>query len=186
MEKPFVRLHQIIVEFHLNLFYAPVGCLESHVTSMDVYRPGLQLVGFYDHFDAGSIQVLGKVEWAFLQGLDSHQRERVFELLFEKKIPLLIFARDYEPFPECLAMAEKYGVPVAGSGEYTTDLMAAMSMSVPGAFVPARSLELSKAFPWNMCETSNPLLWQRVFDFPFFVIHKKPARFFGQAFSFTS
>ena len=105
MEKPFVKLHQIIDEFHLNLFYAPVGCLESHVTSMDVYRPGLQLVGFYDHFDAGSIQVLGKVEWAFLQGLDSHQRERVFELLFEKKIPLLIFARDYEPFPECLAMA---------------------------------------------------------------------------------
>ena len=47
-----------------------------------------------------------------------------------------------------------------------------MSMSVPGAFVPARSLELSKTFPWNMCETSNPLLWQRVFDFPFFVIHK--------------
>lgn len=55
MEKPFVKLHQIIDEFHLNLFYAPAGCLESHVTSMDVYRPGLQLVGFYDHFDAGSI-----------------------------------------------------------------------------------------------------------------------------------
>ena len=46
MEKPFVKLHQIIDEFHLNLFYAPAGCLESHVTSMDVYRPGLQLVGF--------------------------------------------------------------------------------------------------------------------------------------------
>ena len=130
MEKPFVKLHQIIDEFHLNLFYAPAGCLESHVTSMDVYRPGLQLVGFYDHFDAGSIQVLGKVEWAFLQGLDPHQREKVFEQLFEKKIPLLIFARDYQPSPECLAMAEKYGVPVAGSGEYTTDLMAAMTSSL--------------------------------------------------------
>ena len=140
MEKPFVKLHQIIDEFHLNLFYAPAGCLESHVTSMDVYRPGLQLVGFYDHFDAGSIQVLGKVEWAFLQGLDSHQRERVFELLFEKKIPLLIFARDYQPSPECLAMAEKYGVPVAGSGEYTTDLMAAMTSSLHVHLGPTTTL----------------------------------------------
>lgn len=140
MEKPFVKLHQIIDEFHLNLFYAPAGCLESHVTSMDVYRPGLQLVGFYDHFDAGSIQVLGKVEWAFLQGLDPHQREKVFEQLFEKKIPLLIFARDYQPSPECLAMAEKYGVPVAGSGEYTTDLMAAMTSSLHVHLGPTTTL----------------------------------------------
>ena len=140
MEKPFVKLHQIIDEFHLNLFYAPAGCLESHVTSMDVYRPGLQLVGFYDHFDAGSIQVLGKVEWAFLQGLDSHQREKVFEQLFEKKIPLLIFARDYQPSPECLAMAEKYGVPVAGSAEYTTDLMAAMTSSLHVHLGPTTTL----------------------------------------------
>ena len=116
------------------------GYVSDVYKRQDVYRPGLQLVGFYDHFDAGSIQVLGKVEWAFLQGLDSHQRERVFELLFEKKIPLLIFARDYEPFPECLAMAEKYGVPVAGSGEYTTDLMAAMTSSLHVHLGPTTTL----------------------------------------------
>ena len=99
MEKAFVKLHQILDEFELRLCYAPPDCLESHVTSMDIYRPGLQLVGFYDYFDATSIQVMGKVEWAFLESLDSEQRTKVFDSLLSKHIPLLIFARDYEPFP---------------------------------------------------------------------------------------
>ena len=67
MEKPFVKLHQLKDEFRLNIFYAPEGAMDSPIYSMDVYRPGLQLVGFYDHFDARSIQVLGKTEWMFLQ-----------------------------------------------------------------------------------------------------------------------
>ena len=75
-----------------------------------------------------------------MQGLDPHQREKVFEQLFEKKIPLLIFARDYQPSPECLAMAEKYGVPVAGSAEYTTDLMAAMTSSLHVHLGPTTTL----------------------------------------------
>ena len=133
-------LSQLVKDFDLEVVYKGLDYDTRMITIPDVNRPALQLVGFYDHFDADSIQVLGKVEWAFLQGLDSHQRERVFELLFEKKIPLLIFARDYEPFPECLAMAEKYGVPVAGSGEYTTDLMAAMTSSLHVHLGPATTL----------------------------------------------
>ncbi len=140
MEKQFVQLHQIIDEFHLKLFYSPTDCLESHVTSMDVYRPGLQLVGFFEHFDASSIQIMGKVEWAFLEGLDSQQRLLVFDKLFGRKITLLIFARDYQPFDECIAMAEKHGVPVAGSGEFTTDLMAAMTSSLHVHLGPTTTL----------------------------------------------
>ena len=140
MEKAFVKLHQILDEFELRLCYAPPDCLESHVTSMDIYRPGLQLVGFYDYFDATSIQVMGKVEWAFLESLDSEQRTKVFDSLLSKHIPLLIFARDYEPFPECLAMAERYQVPVARSSSPTKDLMAAMTSSLHVHLGPTTTL----------------------------------------------
>lgn len=140
MDKPFVKLHQLIDEFHLTPFYVPDGAMDAPIFSMDVYRPGLQLVGFYDHFNADSIQVLGKVEWAFLQSLTAQQRTDCFEGLFQRGIPLVIFARGYRPSEECLMMARQYGVPVAGSDEFTTDLIAAMTASLHVHLGPTTTL----------------------------------------------
>lgn len=140
MDKPFVKLHQLMDEFRLKVFYAPEGAMDSSIYSMNVYRPGLQLVGFYDHFNAGSVQVLGKVEWAFLQSLTAQKRAEAFEELFRRNIPLLIFSRGYQPSEECLEMARKYAVPVAGSDEFTADLIAAMTASLHVHLGPVTTL----------------------------------------------
>ncbi len=140
MDKPFVKLHQLKDEFRLNIFHAPEGAMDSPIYSMDVYRPGLQLVGFYEHFDARSIQILGKTEWAFLQSLTPQKRAEAFRGLFERKIPLLSFSRGYQPSEGCLETARLYGTPVAGSDEFTSDLIAAMTASLHVHLGPVTTL----------------------------------------------
>ncbi len=37
------------------------------ITNTDVNRPGLQMVGFFDYFDNSRIQIMGKVEFTYLE-----------------------------------------------------------------------------------------------------------------------
>ncbi|WP_458861705.1 HPr(Ser) kinase/phosphatase [Acidaminobacterium chupaoyuni] len=128
--KPFVKMHQIVDEFKLEVRWAPTDFEEIHITNVDVNRPALQLTGFYDHFDNTGIQTIGMVEYAYLEGLSSEERCKSFAGLFEKKIPLLVFARGYEPFSECYEMAKKYLIPIAVTQENTMEFTAALSASL--------------------------------------------------------
>lgn len=48
----FVTLDKIIKEMELETVYLPQDASEIQITRSDVTRPGLQLAGFFDHFEA--------------------------------------------------------------------------------------------------------------------------------------
>ena len=74
---------------------------------MDVNRPGLQLVGYYDYFDPRRLQVIGMAENKMLEGMDPEKRLESFQQFFSYDIPALVVSRDLDVYPECLAMARK-------------------------------------------------------------------------------
>ena len=43
------------------------GPAKIFISNIDVNRPGLQLAGFYEYFDKGRIQIIGKAETAYLE-----------------------------------------------------------------------------------------------------------------------
>ena len=122
----FVRLGDIVKEFELEMIVAPEGYEDIPITADDVNRPGLQLVGFFDYFDDRRLQMLGKVENTYLDQLTSEERMVVFENLLRRKVPGLIVTRGLDPYPECVAMAEKYGVPLLRSIEPTSYIMSSL------------------------------------------------------------
>ena len=89
-------------------------------------RPGLQLAGFFDHFEPMRLQVLGNVETSYLQKLSSEQRAIIFDHLFSYKIPALVIARNLEPLPECLEMAKKHDITVLRSHETTSYIVSSL------------------------------------------------------------
>ena len=107
--KPSIRLGTIIDSFGLEVLYGPEGYREQEITTEDVNRSGMQLTGFFDYFDENRIQMIGLVETSYLEGLTSRERRHRFDQLLSYQVPALILARNLEPFPECLEMAEKYG-----------------------------------------------------------------------------
>ena len=64
-----VSLDSIIDEFQLEKIYYPEKTEPILIDRKEVNRPGLQLAGFFDHFDALRIQIVGKVEYHYLLGL---------------------------------------------------------------------------------------------------------------------
>lgn len=50
----------------------------SRLTVADVARPGLQLAGYFDHFEPMRLQVIGNVEESYLQKLTATERAMIF------------------------------------------------------------------------------------------------------------
>ncbi|MBC8535122.1 HPr(Ser) kinase/phosphatase [Feifania hominis] len=120
-----VLLEDFIREFSLETIHMPEGGEKNRIYSPDVNRPGLQLVGFFDYFDNERLQVLGNVETSFLSGLSSDQITQSADLLFSKKVPAVIIARELDVMPELLEAAVKYGVPLLRTKDSTSFFISA-------------------------------------------------------------
>ena len=103
-----VLLSELVSEFNLDFFYKSTDFDKIRVTVDDISRPGLHLAGFFDHYEPMRVYVCGTVETAYLQKLSPEERIIIFDHFLSYKCPALIFARGFEPMPECLEMAKKY------------------------------------------------------------------------------
>lgn len=121
-----VKLGKIVKEFDLEVLRGAEGYEERRIETEDINRPGLQLTGFFDYFDPSRLQVIGKVETTYLEGLSPQQRRDSFEQLLSQDITALIIARGIEPFPECMEMAEKYDRTILRSQETTSTLISTL------------------------------------------------------------
>ncbi|MDO5558255.1 MAG: HPr(Ser) kinase/phosphatase [Oscillospiraceae bacterium] len=121
-----VSLQKIIDEFKLEVLYLPKDANEIMISENEINRPGLQLMYFYEYFNPERIQVLGKMEFAYLSSIEPSEREKIFDKLFSHKIPALIITRELECFEEVTVLAEKHGIPVLRSKDSTSNFVAAL------------------------------------------------------------
>lgn len=96
---------------------------EMLLTTVNVNRPGLLLAGFEDYFGEKRIQVMGNVEYYYLQSCTKEERYDKLESLFERKIPCIILSKNIEPFEELIEISQKYDVPLFKSNKLTSQLV---------------------------------------------------------------
>ncbi len=113
-------LQKIIDEFRLRIDYMPENGGNRLISTNDTNRPGLQFSGFYEYFDNKRIQVMGNMEYAYLNSLSPEARRNSIENLFGYHFPALILTRGLEPFPEMKELAAQYEIPIFGSEESTS------------------------------------------------------------------
>ena len=117
-----IFLSQIVEHFELEVVYDSGDINERRITVADVTRPGLQLAGYYDHFGPDRLQIVGNMEYAFLDNLTSEDRKKSVLTLFEKQIPALIITRNHKVQPEILEAAEETKTPILRTGDATSEL----------------------------------------------------------------
>ena len=121
-----VSLQKVIDEFKLETIYIHKNAEEILIDENDVNRPGLQLMGFYEYFNPERIQIIGKMEFAYLSTIDEKTRYERLELLFAQKLPALIITRELPYFDEMLELSKKYEVPLLRSKESTSNFMSGL------------------------------------------------------------
>ena len=121
-----VALSKIIKECQLSEVYLPREASDIEITLAEVNRPGLQLGGFFDHYEPGRIQVIGKVEYRYLTGLDEKERFEKIDAFLSHGAATVIFSSDLEIFEEFKELCKKYAVPLLLGSMGTSELMATL------------------------------------------------------------
>lgn len=131
-----VPLSTLVQEFHLEVAYAATDYESICLTVEDVARPGLQLAGYFDHFEPVRLQVMGNVEASYLQKLSAEERQNIFDRLFSYKVPALLITRNMEPDEQCLEMAKKHNITILRSKEVTSTLVSAIIAYLKALLAP--------------------------------------------------
>ena len=95
--------------------------LKGHrIMISDVNRPALQLSGYFKHFEQSRVQIIGTVEYTYLQQLDEKKREKIYREFMGYDIPCVIL----QPDESFLKIAEEKNIPVLGTKRSTSEFMA--------------------------------------------------------------
>lgn len=131
-----VALTELVKEFNLEVVYASTDYESIRLTVEDVSRPGLQLAGYFDHFEPMRLQILGNVEVSYIQKETPQERAAIFDQFFSYKPPALLYARNFPVDPQCLEMARKHSITILRSGEATASLASNIIAYLRSALAP--------------------------------------------------
>ena len=114
-----VLLKDLVEHLHLEVVFRSTDYDTVCLTVADLSRPGLQLVGYLEHFEPLRLQVMGNAEVSYLSGLSVEERRSSYDRIFSYRFPGMLVARDLPVDAECLEIAKKYDITVLRSSEAT-------------------------------------------------------------------
>ena len=82
-------MSKMVEKMNLKNLTPDIDMTEKCLTVPDINRPALQLTGYFDHFDSERVQVIGYVEYTYLQTLPMEQKKKIYKQLLSYKIPCL-------------------------------------------------------------------------------------------------
>lgn len=121
-----VSVYDMTKQLNLKEVIPEINTREIFITQAEINRPALQLAGFFEHFSNKRIQIIGNVEYLYLQEIrkDDAAEGIIFERLFSAGIPCLVFCNSLKPNNRMTYIAKKYNVPILISRETTSEFMA--------------------------------------------------------------
>ena len=121
-----VSLEKIISEMHLKPEFLPRSASEIMITRSDVTRPGLQLAGFFDHFEAQRVQVVGRAEFEYLKSLPWDKRRESIEAFLSHSPVCIIITHGNRPSNPVIELVKNYDVPLLRSDNATSQFISAL------------------------------------------------------------
>lgn len=119
-----VKLTTIIEKMKLENLTPDIDVKTIRVAQTDINRPALQMAGYFEHFDATRLQVIGFVEYTYMEGLSDERKREVYGKLMSYAIPAIIFSRDLRPDDIFLEIAYERKIPILSTKESTSSFMA--------------------------------------------------------------
>ena len=107
-----ITLTKIIRKMQLENLTPEIPVKGISIIQPDINRPALQLAGYFEHFEATRLQIIGFVEYTYMQGLSLDRKKEVYEQLLSCPIPCIVFCRELHPDEIFLKTAIEKGVPI--------------------------------------------------------------------------
>ena len=130
MEEYKVALKTLVEEFSLEGIFVPEDIDNRYVVRSDVSRPGLPLCGFFEYFEGGRIQIMGKMELSYLFGLSAEERKKSITAFLSRSVVCVVVTTGLDIPDEMTEFFKQYNTPLYRTAWNTSDFMAALIASL--------------------------------------------------------
>ena len=120
----YVKLTRLIEKMKLEHLNPEVEVKKIKITQPDINRPALQMAGYFEHFEATRLQIIGFVEYSYMESMTQERKREIFSKLLLKPTPAVVFCRELEPDPLFMEIATANGIPVLMTKKATSAFMA--------------------------------------------------------------
>lgn len=115
-----VELKRLIEKMHLKNLTPEIEVDDIKIRQPDINRPGMQVAGFFEHYETTRVQVIGFVEYSYMQQMEESRRVEIYEKLIVEDTPCFIFCRDLEPDDTFRKVAIEKKVPIFNTSKATS------------------------------------------------------------------
>ncbi|WP_324249683.1 HPr(Ser) kinase/phosphatase [Ligilactobacillus salivarius] len=135
-----VSVANLVEAINLTVYSGEEYLEEKQITTSDIYRPGLELTGYFEYYPEERIQLFGMTEVSYAHQLTKKDLQDVAEKLCAPKTPCLVIARDLKVPAELEKSAKANNIPILLSRLPTTRLSSKMTDYLEGKLAERRAM----------------------------------------------
>ncbi|WP_284141099.1 MULTISPECIES: HPr(Ser) kinase/phosphatase [unclassified Virgibacillus] len=130
-----VRTKDLLENFNLTLVAGEEG-IHREITTSDIYRPGIEMAGFFTYYPSERLQLIGKTEMAYFLDLSDEEKKDRCERLCTDITPGIVVSRGMEIPQILIEAANNAGVPILHSPRKTTRVISRLTNFLEVKFAP--------------------------------------------------
>lgn len=134
-----VTTKDVIEKFNLQLLAGQEGT-GRYITMSDISRPGLEMAGYFTHYPANRVQLLGRSELSFYEMLPTVDKIERAKKLCTPNTPAIIISRGLEAPKELIKAAENANVPLLVSNLKTTQFSSQLTNFLESKLAPSTAI----------------------------------------------
>lgn len=112
--------------------------LGKEITQPYIDRPGLALVGYFEHFTFKRIQIFGIRECSFIEKMEKEKNLESIEKFFSYQMPCCIYTTGMTPGKKIKELAVRANCPILVTPLSTTDLTQRLNRILAHMFAPKK------------------------------------------------
>ena len=120
---PSVSIEKLIEKLNLKNLTPEVDITIKKITQPDINRPALQLAGYFEHYEETRPQIIGFVEYSYMEHMEDEKKEEVYPRVLSDKTPCVVFCRDLKPDELFIRTAIENNVAILSTDMSTSAFM---------------------------------------------------------------
>ncbi len=119
-----IPLEKIVDKMKLTNLTPQIDISQKKVVTSEINRPALQLTGYFDNFYSERVQIVGYVEYTYLENVSREDKIPIYDKFLSYNVPCIIYTSSTEPDEDMLELAVKHNVPIFITKQPTSPFMA--------------------------------------------------------------
>ncbi|MCS1352217.1 HPr(Ser) kinase/phosphatase [Mechercharimyces sp. CAU 1602] len=106
-----VTVKELVQQFDLEIVCGFTG-LERELVVSDLYRPAIEMSGFFTYYPSERLQMLGRTETTYASQLEPEVRQERLEKLCQERTPCICITHGLKVPSELFKAADRAGIPI--------------------------------------------------------------------------